>query len=620
MPTPTFDTAQLCNHATDRSIERGREYVQEGVVGPLTRRGDELEADVQGSMPRPYRVWIQFEGTRIADAGCTCPYEYEGWCKHIVAVLLTCAAQPDAVEIRPPLAETLATLDRAQLQALLLKLADRIPRLNDMIETALPYITPTPPDGSTAASTQRAAPVLVNTRALRQSVRNTILTHSDWDRSYDEDGYGAVDDIVELAEQAQTALEAGDGRAALAILEAITDEFSKHWEMLHEIGEDTSVFFDGTQALWSEALLDPDLSAEERRHWADRLGDWVDDFDESVADTLELLQTVVRQGWDDPTLSRILQGETVPGGLWGDDPPPYAQRTQIARARLRILERTGQHEAYLNLAQAEHRYDEYALKLLRLDRVENAVRTGMEQPLSDQGMLELVKALYERGEIEAAFQVAEHGLRPPDSTAPHDPEPVELMEHRWEFGRYDAHPQAELAIWLRDRIAAHGQNERALAAGLIAFRIVPSLDAYQRVQTLAGAGWPEQQPKLLDFLRDKAQIATETKVDVFLHENLIDDAIAVVEHHYVLPRTLARVMDAAIPSRPEWVIAQARQQAEPIMDGAKSAHYEDAAQWLRKVKQAHEACGQKVEWRAYRDALREKHQRKYRLMPLLNAL
>lgn len=272
MPTPTFDTAQLCNHATDRSIERGREYVQEGVVGPLTRRGDELEADVQGSMPRPYRVWIQFEGTRIADAGCTCPYEYEGWCKHIVAVLLTCAAQPDAVEIRPPLAETLATLDRAQLQALLLKLADRIPRLNDMIETALPYITPTPPDGSTAASTQRAAPVLVNTRALRQSVRNTILTHSDWDRSYDEDGYGAVDDIVELAEQAQTALEAGDGRAALAILEAITDEFSKHWEMLHEIGEDTSVFFDGTQALWSEALLDPDLSAEERRHWADRLG------------------------------------------------------------------------------------------------------------------------------------------------------------------------------------------------------------------------------------------------------------------------------------------------------------------------------------------------------------
>ena len=73
MPAPTFDSVQLRDHATDRSIERGRAYVQEGMVGPLTRRGDELEADVQGSALRPYRVWIQLEGKQIADAACTCP-------------------------------------------------------------------------------------------------------------------------------------------------------------------------------------------------------------------------------------------------------------------------------------------------------------------------------------------------------------------------------------------------------------------------------------------------------------------------------------------------------------------------------------------------------------------
>ncbi|MEZ5601258.1 MAG: hypothetical protein R3F36_09895 [Candidatus Competibacteraceae bacterium] len=56
------------------------------------------------------------------------------------------------------------------------------------------------------------------------------------------------------------------------------------------------------------------------------------------------------------------------------------------------------------------------------------------------------------------------------------------------------------------------------------------------------------------------------------------------------------------------------------MDGAKSAHYQDAAQWLRKAKQAHDALGQKAEWRAYLGALREKHQRKYKLMPLLGML
>ena len=66
--------------------------------------------------------------------------------------------------------------------------------------------------------------------------------------------------------------------------------------------------------------------------------------------------------------------------------------------------------------------------------------------------------------------------------------------------------------------------------------------------------------------------------------------------------------------------AQARRQAEPIMDGAKSAYYEDAAMWLRKAKQAYEALGQKVEWRNYLDVLRDKHQRKYKLMPLLKML
>ncbi|MEZ5601256.1 MAG: hypothetical protein R3F36_09885 [Candidatus Competibacteraceae bacterium] len=102
--------------------------------------------------------------------------------------------------------------------------------------------------------------------------------------------------------------------------------------MLDEIGEDVSVFLDGTQTLWSEALLDPDLSAEERRHWADRLGDWMEDFDETAADGLELLQIVVRQGWDDRTLTRILRGETVPVGLWGDGiRRPTTQRAPIAR-------------------------------------------------------------------------------------------------------------------------------------------------------------------------------------------------------------------------------------------------------------------------------------------------
>ena len=621
MPAPAFDPAALSDYATDRSIRRGEEYFRSGAVETLVLRGDELEADVQGTAPRPYRVWIQLDAGGVADATCTCPYEYGGWCKHIVATLLAYAKQPGEVDIRSPLAETLAALDRSQLQALLLELADRIPRMSDLIEAALPYVTLAMQTGAAAPtaapSASHPASVTVNTRALRQSVRSMMRPRRGWDDDdYDEDGYGVVDDLIELAEQAQPALDAGDGRTALAILEAITNEFSKHWEMLEETtGEDAGDFFSGAASLWTEALLDPGLSAEERDHWASRLADWVEDFDKSAAAHLENLQTVVQQGWDDSGLCAILRGEAPPSGLWGDDPPLYDWRVQVTQARLRILERTGQDEAYLHLAKAEKQYDLYALHLLKLNRVEDAVRAGLELPLSDDGALELAKALYARGELEPAFQVAEHSLQRLDTTAPKDAMSSVVAEEMNEFGLFDSHSQNELATWLRDRAADQGQTERARAAGVIAFRIAPGLAPYQSVKKLAGEGWPDWRRQLLDFLRE-VRVSTETKIEIFLYENLVDDAIQATER-YTSPRTLVRVMDAAVNRQPQWVIAQARRQAEPIIDGAQSAYYEDAAMWLRKAKQAYEALGQKAEWRDYLDGLREKHQRKYKLMPLL---
>ena len=615
MFAPLFDTARLGDYATRQSIQRGRDYFQEGAVETLVRRGNELEADVQGSALRPYRVWIAFGEQDAIRASCTCPYDYGGWCKHIVATLLAYAKQPESVESRPPLAETLVTLDSAQLRALLLELVDRIPRLSDQIETALSVI-------QLPAAPGCVAPVAVNTRALRRSVRSAIQAGNNWDEEYDEDGYGVIGDIVELAEQARPALETGDGHAALAILEAVTDELSKHWEILDESGGEASSFFDHTLSLWSEALLDPSLSARERQHWALRLADWMEDFDETVAGALQLLQTVVRQGWDDPALCAVLRGEEAPAGLWGADLLPYHQRVSITQARLRILERTGQHEAYLHLAKAERQYDDYALKLLQQDRVQEAVTAGLEQPLSEQGILKLAKALYAHSEIESAFQVAEHGLRRQAATAPEAEElPTSIFARQTaEFGWRDAHSKSELAAWLRDRAAEHGQRERALAAGDAAFRIAPSLAAYQKLESLAEAHWPDLQRSLLDFLRQEQHVSAEIKVEIFLHEQRVDDAIAAVTEHYASSQTLAQVMDAAIPLRPEWVITQGRRLAEAIMDGAKSAHYEEAVQWLRKVRQAFETLGQQARWRVYLDILCEKHRRKYRLTPLLKAL
>ena len=56
-------------------------------------------------------------------ATCHCPYDWGGWCKHIAAALL--AGLDNRTKSKSvPLPDLLSGLDREQLQALVLKLAD----------------------------------------------------------------------------------------------------------------------------------------------------------------------------------------------------------------------------------------------------------------------------------------------------------------------------------------------------------------------------------------------------------------------------------------------------------------------------------------------------------------
>jgi uncharacterized Zn finger protein len=120
--------------ATSESFARGRSYLDDGAVSDLRRRGDRLTAEVEGSEFEPYRVSIRLHGDGVADAYCTCPYDWGGYCKHIVAVLLKLADAKTKIIERKPLGELLAGLDQARLIELLEKRAERDPELATWIE------------------------------------------------------------------------------------------------------------------------------------------------------------------------------------------------------------------------------------------------------------------------------------------------------------------------------------------------------------------------------------------------------------------------------------------------------------------------------------------------------
>jgi uncharacterized Zn finger protein len=211
--------------------------------------------------------------------------------------------------------------------------------------------------------------------------------------------------------------------------------------------------------------------------------------------------------------------------------------------------------------------------LIRLDRVQEAVEYGHKYLGTAGEALSLGKALYEHGEREEALQIGERGLSLEGS-------------------------KIHLAKWLRDEAAVMGNMPQALAAAKIAFREELNLPNYQRAAQLADEQWPEIRPELLDYARHP-KFYSPGRIDVFVHEGLIDDAIAAVEAAGAYYADVEKVVDAAMQSRPEWVVQACRKQAEAIMDAGKADLYHAAARWLARARTAYQTLGREEEWQAY---------------------
>ncbi|MFC6224368.1 SWIM zinc finger domain-containing protein [Hymenobacter artigasi] len=93
-----FTRQSLRQLANATSYSRGQSYYNNGSVTKLRREGDTFHAVVQGS--RSYRVAL-----RLAPAGpectCTCPYDWDGICKHNVALGLAVLDGHQATDLQP---------------------------------------------------------------------------------------------------------------------------------------------------------------------------------------------------------------------------------------------------------------------------------------------------------------------------------------------------------------------------------------------------------------------------------------------------------------------------------------------------------------------------------------
>lgn len=141
---------QIRHRCTEQSFTRGLAYFHAGAIGNPVLHGWTLSATCQGSSTNPYRVSVELMPTGIIAACCSCRYEGEGDCKHIVALLLTYTEASETICSVDSLLTMLAEKPKSSLLGVISELLKRKPMLApvargyaDMAEESGLEITPT---------------------------------------------------------------------------------------------------------------------------------------------------------------------------------------------------------------------------------------------------------------------------------------------------------------------------------------------------------------------------------------------------------------------------------------------------------------------------------------------
>ena len=590
--SPTLTEATVRELASTKSYERGQSYYEREAVSGVIRRGETVRADVEGSQYQPYTVTIEFDDAGIAQTDCSCPYDHGGICKHRVAVLLTYIRDSERISNRQPLSELIADANSETLQDLLVELVDSRPEMADWVETRL-----TTPDDDTDTNSS----VSVSLDSIRRQANHALPKPGQ--RGHN-DAYAEAERMAEeldgLIEQARRALDAEDGKTALNVLAAITDELADNrWAGLlpHDIPSVYGVIGDLNDT-FIEAVLTAELTERERDEWEDRLAEWDDQFIHFMGEsTFMAAADAAVEGWDDERVQQAMEGDLVTGEFWEDENEPSWYAEDIVTVRLTILEREDRVEEYLNLAEATGQTQAYAKMLVQQGHIEEAVDHAIERLSTPDAMLELAKTLRAHDQTQAALRVAQHGLT-------------------LEGFRKDM-----LAEWLRDRAASTGDSDLALEAAVTAFKTSPSLSAYQAVEEIADDDWETVQPDLLEFLRTQNPRGNTAarSVEVFLHEEQYEDAIELADSTGQTS-VIEPVVEAVVKERPQWAISTCKSQAEPIIEAGQHDSYKTAVRWLRRAGQAAQAADELDDWREYVETMRDDHYQKYKLRPMLEEL
>ena len=206
MQLPELTPHQIRHRCTERSFERGLEYFHAGAIGNPVLQDWTLSATCQGSYPKPYRTAVELMPTGIAAARCSCPYDADGDCKHIVALLLTYIEAPETIRRIGDLLATLALKPKSSLLQIISGLLKRDPQLAPIVQASadVPDTPPHPGQLPLVEVYKERVDQIFGTGFLEQHQLRGVLIQ-----------------LEKLVQHAESLAQVGETAFALAILHAL---------------------------------------------------------------------------------------------------------------------------------------------------------------------------------------------------------------------------------------------------------------------------------------------------------------------------------------------------------------------------------------------------------------
>ncbi len=219
----------------DASFRKGHDYYLNHAIVEPTLSESELRAFCHGSSGSPYHVEATLlpaaekSAHKLASAACSCPRG--GFCKHVVALLLTWIYQPERFVVRTGLMGRLSEKSREELLNLLEQLVQRQPDIEPLIELLieLPLVTTTQ---------KESRPGRGRDRTLDPS---TIQSQVDSAFYHAGEGWGSASRVAaeldRLCDIGKSFAEAGEWANAQVVYATVAEETVIQYEGLHDEGQ-----------------------------------------------------------------------------------------------------------------------------------------------------------------------------------------------------------------------------------------------------------------------------------------------------------------------------------------------------------------------------------------------